>query len=557
MSDALEMRSPDEVMSLARLGAAHQTRLSFLRTMLRRLTREGWVIDRPVFEIDDKGFGTAVYRAKGPERTYSLVCFSIDLPDDMRTDRVIAVAWDTSYALFDGEPTAADIARLRDNVPKQEAGRFTEKELVLSRANKSMRLFARVVDALAAGRQPDAVEIEEVGYLMRTTAVYGNGKLGMADRDVIRDRAELAGPFQAEMLTVWLIRTFTVDLVEHVARARAPETAVPLEPSLRRRFGVGNATGLGMAPFLVRHPGLTGRWAAARETALARVRAIERASEAAKARFPQVLGLARRAVSAWVTSDPVQKAEIAALARDLELIERRVEEGALEEDHPFDKLICWSEWALGLEGQEYLVTLAIEPHGDLVDDLADEMAFDEESTFRIDGGMPLGTLRQHIAKAYRWVSRHDYRTPEGQARFWYYSEDKLEPRLGERFEEPGAELEQPLGIGRDVQALAVAAALVNPEITVGAYLADHPEHRHLVRRIQASAALPYAEIHDNVLGARMRPVDILRWKLAFFGATRFDPRSDRWLRITLFQGAPFPEELQAMKSENWVYGAAA
>ena len=66
---------------------------------------------------------------------------------------------------------------------------------------------------------------------------------------------------------------------------------------------------------------------------------------------------------------------------------------------------------------------------------------------------------------------------------------------------------------------------------------------------------PYAEIRDNLTGASLRAVDILRCKLAFFGATRFDPRSDRWLRITLFQGAPFPEELAAGGPDLWAYGA--
>ena len=54
---------------------------------------------------------------------------------------------------------------------------------------------------------------------------------------------------------------------------------------------------------------------------------------------------------------------------------------------------------------------------------------------------------------------------------------------------------------------------------------------------------PYAEIRDNLIGAEMRPIDILRCKLAFFGAQQFDPRSDRWLRIALFAGEPFPIEL--------------
>jgi hypothetical protein len=147
--------------------------------------------------------------------------------------------------LFDGVPTSDDIERLSWNVPKQEAGRVTNREISVSRANRSVRLFKHVVDSLAEGRQPDPEQIEAVGYLMRTTAVYGSGKLGAADREAIADRPEFAAPFQPEMLSVFLTRAYTLDLVEHMARARAPETAVGIDRDLRRRFGVGNSTGLG------------------------------------------------------------------------------------------------------------------------------------------------------------------------------------------------------------------------------------------------------------------------------------------------------------------------
>ena len=82
-----------------------------MRTLLRRLKREGWRFDRPVFDIDDKGVGVAVYAVRGPERTYSLVCFAHDLPPELRSDRVIAHAWDSTFALFDGVPTPDDIER--------------------------------------------------------------------------------------------------------------------------------------------------------------------------------------------------------------------------------------------------------------------------------------------------------------------------------------------------------------------------------------------------------------------------------------------------------------
>jgi len=265
------LRPPDEVMRLDRLGAAHPTRLSFLRALLRRVEGEGWSYRRTAWEIDAEGFGHAVLTVVAPANTYSLVAFSTPLADEMRTDRVIAEAWDTSYVLYDGVPDAAEIGRLRANAPRQEAGRFTERDLVLARANKSVRLFAHVAESLANGHQPDADLLASVGYLMRTTAVYGNGKFGIADRDRIAGRAELAGPFRAEMLAVWLIRAFTLDLVEHVAAAQGGARATTLDPALRRSLGVGNSTGLGMAPFLVRHPLLVHRWFHARETALARV----------------------------------------------------------------------------------------------------------------------------------------------------------------------------------------------------------------------------------------------------------------------------------------------
>ena len=73
--------------------------------------------------------------------------------------------------------------------------------------------------------------------------------------------------------------------------------------------------------------------------------------------------------------------------------------------------------------------------------------------------------------------------------------------------------------------------------------------------VQIAAFGPYSEIRDNLIDAAMRPIDILRFKLAFFGATRFDPRSDRWVRITLFQGSPFPDELDTADWDLWPFAA--
>jgi hypothetical protein len=537
-------------MKLARLGSFHQTRLSFMRVLLRRLARECWTFDRPVWDLDARGVGVAVYRARGPERTYSLVAFSHDLPPEKRTDRVIAEEWDATFALVDGEPSLADIARLKDNVPRQEAGRVEASELVLARANRSVRLFDHVVQSLAAGRQPDAADLAAIGYLMRTTAVYGSGKFGLADRESICDRPEFSGPFQAEMLAVFLIRAFTFDLVDHLARS-ASSTAVPLEAPLRRSLGVGNATGLGMAPFLVNHPALIDRWIAARETALARVRSLPSADQ-----WPEFLALlprARALVAGWKVDDAVQAPRIVELARDLERLAAHVAAVSPNGFRSWDELYRWAEENLGLEAQELLVSLLIEPHGALVDDLADELACDEDAEFTIDGGMTLAQLRHVIETHYSFALATDFSNADAQARFWYVSEEKLEPRLGERAQEEGAEREQPLTMARDVAALHRALGEHAGDERLGDFLRANPEFRNVVRRVQIATRHPYAEVQNNLLDATMRPIDLLRCKLACFGATRFDPKSDRWVRITMFQGAPLPEDIGRVDVDDWVY----
>lgn len=543
-------------MRLARLGSFHQTRLSFMRVLLRRIAREGWRFERRVFEINGRGVGHAVYTLWRGERAYSLIAYSHDLPPDLRTDRVIAEAWDATYALFDGVPSPADIARLADNVPRQEAGRCLQSELVLARSNKSVRLFDAVVAALAAGRQPDAAEVEATGYLMRTTAVYGNGKFGIADRDIYADREELSGPFQAEMMTVWLIRAFTVELAEHLAGLRAPTTAVRLDPRLRRRLGIGNATGLGMAPFLIKHPALIDRWIGAREEALRRVRDLAKASPEAIAIFRETIGRAIGQVAGWRTDDPVQAPRIPVLAEDLERLRDHVTaDAAFAGARPWNALYEWGAGSLSLEGQEMLVSLLIEPHGAVVDDLAGLMAIDERPRAVIDGtGAPADLVRL-IERAYGWALGMDFDQAEAQARFWYVSEEKLEPRLGERASEAGAEREQPLAVARDVQGLHRALKRTDSE-TVAAFLRQNPVYRHIARRVLHIQAQPYGEVQDNLIGADLRAIDLLRCKLSFFGCTRFDPRSDKWLRITLFQGAPFPDEIGTGDFDRWVWGAA-
>lgn len=546
-------------MRLARLGSFHQSRLSFMRALLRYLKRTGWTFTRVHWQVDARGVGEAIYRASDGVRAYSLVCYADDLPPEKRTDRVIAERWDATFVLFDGEPSPADIQRLRAHAPRQEAGHYLASELVLARANRSVRMFEYVVDALARGEQPVAEKLSAVGYLMRTTAVYGNGKFGLCDRDPLATRPELAAPFRAELLTVWLIRWFTVDLVEHLAVARGGATACSLHPELRRSLGVGNATGLGMAPFLIHHPALIHHWILARETALARVRAQPTATIATRHQFRQLLTRAQHNVRDWHTADDRQQQRCRRLAQDLARLATHLDarDGeVMKKTAPWDALFRWCQVQLEMEAQELCVSLLIEPHGALVDDLCEQMTVDEARYFVIDGGGEVRALAATIRQHYDWALAIDFTEPTECARFWYVSAEKLEPRLGERFEIEGADKEQPLAYGRDIAALYRDLLAYDPPAaapTLAPFLGQFPQHRHSVRRVQVTSQLPYAEIRDNLLGAAMLPLDLLRCKLSFFGASRFDPKSDRWVRINLYQYAPHPDEFSQQSTDDWSY----
>ena len=137
--------------------------------------------------------------------------------------------------------------------------------------------------------------------------------------------------------------------------------------------------------------------------------------------------------------------------------------------------------------------------------------------------------------------------------FWYISEEKLEPRLGERFNENGADLEQPLGIAKMTKELYIF--LKNHKKThnynVGKFLILYPQFKGIIRRIQTLTKFNHAEVNDNILSKNTMPINMLRFKLSFFGASRYDPKSDRWLRVSFFPGAPFYNDLYDKNVENW------
>ena len=75
------------------------------------------------------------------------------------------------------------------------------------------------------------------------------------------------------------------------------------------------------------------------------------------------------------------------------------------------------------------------------------------------------------------------------------------------------------------------------------------------------AVSAYGEIRANLWHRDMKPMHLLRTKLSFLGAQRFDPKGERWVRVTFFQCAPLVSELNAepvdlVDFDDWSFALA-
>ena len=543
-----KVRENDNYMKLSRMGSRYPSRLSFSRSMLRRLINDNWAIHKSKFDLDKDGYGTVVYEIIINKQTYSLVCFSAFLDDKDRSDRVIASKWDTAYTLHVGKLSDQDLNRLKKTIPLQESGRNSPNELILSRANKSVRLFQYVVDCLSNGNQPDIYEINKVGYLLRTTAVYGSGKFGLSDFTNTKNTTVFNQPFRAEMLSVYLIREFSIELVEHVARQINPKKAVKLDRKIKQHLGIGNSTGLGMAPFIIKHPKLINKWMKQYTKTLEEISQIE-LDNIIFEKYKKLLNKALNYLEEVNTSDEFQINKNKLTTENLKKYISYINDLDLSQKFKWLDILDYCDSNFNNDTQEIARVQLIELYPQISEELAEDMA--DEEIMEIDGNQSIGDLKKIINDKYSWIKDIDFNNKNSNYLFWYVSAAKLEPRLGERYNEQGSELEQNLGIAKMVNDLFKEIKNVDENQLICEFLLTHPEYRGIVKRIQSLKNYPYSEVQDNVLDKKTIPIDMLRFKLSFFGANRYDPKSDRWLRVSFFSGAPYLSDLNNKNVDEW------
>lgn len=538
-------RTRDVIMNAQRLGAMHQTRISFVRTLLRKIDREKWTLSTHLWDLDGQGYGKVIYRLHTPEHLYHLVVFCNELADDERNDRVIAQKWDVTFGLVFGEISEELLDNLQANVPLQEAGRNSNMMMVLARANKSVRVFDHIVSSLAAGKQPEIDVLAPVGYILRTTAVYGNGKFGIYDFKPLDHSEDFNQSFRAQMCAVYLLREFSLDWVDYLAKQKGGSKAAVLHPEIKRYLGIGNATGLGMAPYLINHPCVVDQWLTTREEAL-QATLVCHIEPKETAHFASLIKRATQHFGEIVTINEQQIKLNKAVVTELTVLQNNLMIS-------INNYATWADFLqahdhLSFESQEVIISCLIELYPEHVDELLDRVNADE--ALSLPKGKVIQELIDVLEQHYRWAIDIDFTQPENSHWFWYRSVDKEEPRMGIRGQEPGADRELSLDIARQANHLYLALKQANSQQLISEFILNKPRYRSIARRVWTMGHKQLGDIQMNVLHKDALPMHLLRCKLSMFGATKFDPRSDRWVRITLFQGAPLFAEVG---SDEWLF----
>lgn len=552
------MRPPHTVLAPSDLGGARATRHSFARALVRRAAADGWRVALDRADLDEDGRGVVVFSVTAGEHRWSFVAFSQTIDESQREDRVVAASWDVTAALVEGDVDDAYVAGLRPEVGRQEAGRADERTLIWTRANRSGRFFDHVVDRLAHGEQPEPDAFGLSPYLLRSTAFYSNGKFGLADFERFEEGHPFAVPYRAHMLAAWLLRELGYELVERCAAARS-DHAVRLEGDWRRYFGLGNATGLGMVPYVVNHPEVLDAWIRLRELPLAEVldRAVDHTSPDV-ARVRTVLDRAVLFLSEQGDTDPSPYTAGAVLAAHLrplgELVAEYAERGTMAgatEPYPWRHLHDAAAEA-GPEVRGVVASVLTELTGDL-DDVVESALRCEESR-QVRPRERCGALLAGIDERYGWLSEFDFAEAAQTERFWFSSSNNEEPRRALAGVDPGEAVQHAVGVARAVHALGSDLEGTSPATSVGEFLLAHPWHRAAVARVQSLGHLDYAELHANLLAGDFLPLHVQRLQLAVYGMDNYNPQSTDWLRVTLFSGAPRIADLdEGTADDDWCF----
>lgn len=559
LDDEPAARPAAQLMTPERMSVLQASRLSTTRLLMAKAIRERWKFHCLRWDIDARSRGTALYRIETGDMPFDFIVHSFEPVTEGRNGRIIGGVWDMMAALIEGPVSDADILQTGEEIRKLYAGRATPGTLVWARSNRSSRVFEHTVDSLAHGNQPDVATLADVCYLMRNTGLDGNGTFGTRSFRSIEPTHPLRRPLDAQMLSAYMMRVFSIDLVNHLARCRNPQAA-RLAPEIQRFLGVGNGSALGLVLFVNNHPHLVQRWIHARELAIIAARRLPVA--AGDCHLAHLLALIERAITfrSQDRMDYERFAPSSVVAAGLVQIRDAVQGlfdtglvSGVTARYPLDALTTQLNTSVHEEAVETFLGLLTHLVPDYCDRLAEDLAVDEE--FNTEPDMTLGRLRDIVHRQYAWAFGIDTESPSARKFVWYKSATAEEPRRGPHAE-AGDVHNLALDLPRHVQDLTREIDRYPPATTCARFLLDHPELRFAVSRIQTLDGLEYHSPYMNMLGEELIPCDITRFiNIAIHGIDKTRDYQQRSLRGVMFQGAPTIEDIASGTSPDWFYPA--
>ncbi|WGW13233.1 hypothetical protein LWF01_05555 [Saxibacter everestensis] len=547
---------PAIVMDPRNLGAMQPTRLSASRSFMSKMIRENWRIEREVFEIDRRGNGQARYSISTPEGALTFLAFMSEPSNKNRTGRIIGTSWDMIGALIDGVATAEQVRETEEELPRLYEGRATANTLMWFRSNQSLRIFRAVRAALARGDQPDIKDLRHVGYIMRNTGLDGNGTFGTTPFAAIRKDHPLKSSYHAQMLSAYLMRELSVDLVEELARLDAPDTAVCIDPSIKRLIGVGNGSALGLAMLFYNRPILVNSYISAYLKVVDHVLRSE--TLGTKEDFTTLEDHLNRTIRyrSFLTTSYRFFTSNMEIVADLRRIRAKVRAAARGEVIPAagDTVLATihreASAQVSKEALHSFNTLLMELVPDYCAQISEQYLNFEEN-LALDPTTPLNTLREVITTSFQWALSLPLNDDENRDRVWYQSRAAEEPRSGPREEVPEAhELIQSYPLY--VRELLSAIDHAEHGTTLGDLLSNHPELEYITRLVLSLKDKPYATAYADPHDTDFVPVWVIRFVNSFIhGLDRTEDHMGRDVRGLIFESAPYRDEIAEADDSTW------
>jgi hypothetical protein len=547
------LRDPDSLMTGPRLGAMKATRLSFANLLARRMINDRWIVRRDELTCDVDGEGHAIYRidAGGHPLTYIARCYAWD-GIEKAGRRSDGAKRDMFGAIFLGSPT---IERIREEFAtfdlRDAAAMRTRSDVTgWTPANRSVRYFDHVVNALVGGNQPDPAFLGSgTGYILRNGGYLGSGRQGSLTIDGLPEGHPFRHPFFADLFGLYMVRQISIDLVNAVAKARNPKAA-QLRPDIARYIGVGNSSGQGMCVALQRWPEWVSAWLSVRELALAYAK-TKPATTADVGRLDSLLSRACDYYESIELHCEDYVVPTAVIAQNMRAIRQWLKDD--DADRDLNRIAEAVSEKFDVETAEQFNSLLIELHPDFDYALAGYLPIAMRRDRDVSPEASVGQIRNLLLKNYAWALRYDLRPSTARQYFWYHSIDNGEQRRGERILDPHEEFESFIDHIGLIQHLCSVLTSYDDDQSIAEVLVEWPDLYYGLARVQYLADMPYSEIRDNLMDQKFIPAHLIRFFLSALGMESTSPLSIRYVRGVFFQGMPLPEELAKGASDDWKF----